>query len=132
MAGFSAQGATFTFVATGGTFVGAVTAVAVETPVAEVVDMTSITDAADQVKLVPTGAWSAGSVAVDYIATPGTADPQSLVRKAGTLTFTSPAMTATGLPISRQVILESATVEVRVNELVRGNLKFRVTDYTGT
>lgn len=126
MAGFSAQGATFTFSGSGASFVGAVVGISVETPTAEVVDMTPIDESAQNVILVPTGSWSGGSVSVDYLAT-GSQDIQNIVRKVGNLSFSSPT-----LNVTRRAIAESASVEARTGELVRGSIRFRVTDYTGT
>lgn len=126
MAGFSAQGATFTFSGSGASFVGAVVGISVETPTAEVVDMTPLDEPAKNVILVPTGAWSGGSVSVDFIAT-GSQDVQDIVTQVGTLSFVSPKYSVT-----RRAIAESATTEARTGELVRGNIRFRVTDYQGT
>jgi hypothetical protein len=132
MAGFSAHGATFTFVGSLGnsgpvSFTGAITSINVTTPTAEIVDMTSVTDAVDVRVLVPTGAWAGGEVSVDYIATAGTGDVKDLVRRVGPLSFASPLFSVT-----RRAILESATQEASVNGIVRGSLTFRVTDYQGT
>ena len=131
MAGFAAHGATFTFVgvrgSVSGSFSGAIVGISVETPVAEVVDMTSPTDPSGYAVMVPTGEWSGGSISLDYIATPATGDIQTLVRSVGQLTFSSPTWSVT-----RRAILESANTEARVGELVRGSANFRVTDYTGT
>ena len=126
MAGVSAQGATFTFTPTGSPALSAiVTGISVETPAAEVVDMSSGGDPNGTIRLVPTGDWSGGTVSVDYIhAGSGQTDPQSIVRKVGQLVFGSP-----GYSVSRQAILESATTEARTGEIVRGTLRFRVTDY---
>ena len=120
MAGFIAHGATFSF----NGIVAKVTGMSVESPVAEVTDMTSVYDSAGSNVIVPTGAWSGGSVSVDYIADAGGIDMQTVVRQVGQLSFGS-----SGLNVSRQVILESASVDVRTAELVRGSLKFRMTDY---
>jgi hypothetical protein len=123
MAGLSAQGGTFTFQG----FSAAVTGISVETPTAEVVDMTPMTASASQMVMVPTGAWSGGTVSVDYIRLAGTADPQTLVSKCAQLSFASP-----GFSVSRLVVLQSASTEARVGDLVRGSLRFVLTDYTGT
>jgi len=120
MAGFIAHGATFSF----NGIVAKVTGMSVESPVAEITDMTSVYDPAGSNVLVPTGAWSGGSVNVDYIADAGGTDMQTVVRQVGQLNFGS-----SGLTVARQVILESASVDVRTAELVRGSLKFRLTDY---
>lgn len=126
MAGFSAQGATFTFSGSGASFVGAVVGISVETPTAEIIDMTPIDEPAQNVILVPTGGWSGGSVSVDYIATESQ-DVQDIVRKVGDLSFSSPRFNVT-----RRAVAESASVEARTGEVVRGSIRFRVTDYTGT
>jgi hypothetical protein len=127
MAGFAAQGATFTFTGSRGDFKGAVVGISVETPVAEVVDMTSPSDPSGYAVLVPTGEWSGGSISLDFLATTATGDVQSLVRGIGALTFSSPNWSVT-----RRAILESANTEARVGELVRGTANFKVTDYEGT
>jgi hypothetical protein len=123
MAGVSAQGGTFTF----GSFAGAITGISVQTPEAEVVDMTDVAAAAGQTVLVPTGDWSGGSVSVDYIKTSSGPDPQTLVKQVGQLTFAS-----AGFSISRRAILQSASMEARVGAAVTGTLNFVVTDYTGS
>jgi len=124
MAGVSAQGATFTF----RVIRAIVSGISVETPTAEVTDMASAVDPVGTLRIVPTGEWSGGSVSVDYIhAGPLQADPQTLVRKTGQLLFQSP-----GYSIGRNVILESATTEATVGDIVRGTLRFRMTDYYGS
>jgi hypothetical protein len=125
--GLSAQGATFTFAGSLGSFQGSVVGINVETPVAEVVDMTSPTDPLGHVYLVPTGGWSGGSVSLDFLATPATGDVAAIVRGVGQLTFSSPTWS-----VSKRAILESANTEARVGELVRGSATFRLTDYEGT
>ena len=128
MAGVTAQGGTFSFAITGGsTYTAVVTSVSVEAPQAEVVDMTAIDDPADEINLAPSGLWAGGSVSVGYIhGGAGATDVRDIVRKHGTLSFSS-----AGYSVSRKAILESATAEGSVNDIVRGNLKFRLTDYTG-
>lgn len=113
--------ATFRFNGVSATVVG----LTVETPTAEVVDMTPYNAPAGQNVLVPTGHWTGGAINVDFLYT-GTVDPQTLVRQTGILQFTSSAYS-----VSRRVILESASVEARVGEVVRGSLRFLITDYTG-
>lgn len=119
MAGITAQGATFTFAS----FSGHVTGISVESPVAELADMTSAADGADHMVLVPTGSWSGGSVTVDYLSN-GQSLPLSLVRTKGQLKFASPQFSC-----AFNVVLESATVNAQTNELVRGTARFRPTDY---
>lgn len=127
MAGFAAHGATFTFVGSRGNFLGAVVGINVETPVAEVVDMTSPSDPSGYAIRVPTGEWSGGRISLDFIATTATGDIQGIVRGIGPLTFSSPNWSVT-----RRCILESANTEARVGELVRGSATFIPTDYSGT
>ncbi len=122
MAGVTAHGGTFSF----GGFSAAVVGVSVETPTAEIADMSGIQNTSSQIVLVPTGSWSGGSVTVDYLRRTATADPISLVRSVGTLTFSS-----AGFSVARRAILESASSEARAGELVRGTLRFRTTDYMG-
>lgn len=121
MAGVSAQGATFTFRGVQ----AIVSGISVETPAAEVVDMASAVDPVGTIGMVPTGEWSGGTISVDYIhAGPFQTDPQLLVRQIGQLAFASP-----GYSVVRNAILESATTEARTGEIVRGTLRFRITDY---
>lgn len=127
MAGFSAHGATFTFTGSRGNFAGAVVGLNVETPVAEVADMTSTIDPLGYSVAVPTGEWSGGRIVLDFIATAGTGDLQNIVRGIGPLVFASPTVNVT-----KRCVLESANTEVRVGELVRGSATFRMTDYQGT
>ena len=121
MAGVSAQGATFTFKGVQ----AVVSGISVETPAAEVVDMASAADPVGTIGMVPTGEWSGGTISVDYIhAGPLQTDPQLLVRQVGQLAFASP-----GYSVVRNAILESATTEARTGDIVRGTLRFRITDY---
>jgi hypothetical protein len=120
MAGVTAQGASFTFRGVAAT----VTSISVETPIAEIVNMTSARDPANYLVLVPTGAWSGGSITVDYIHRSGGTDPQTLVGYVGSLQFSS-----SGYSVTRNAILESATHGAQVGDLVKGTLKFRMTDY---
>lgn len=132
MAGFSAQGATFTFIGSLGnsgpvSFTGSITGINVTTPTAEIVDMTAYNAPVNATAIAPTGGWSGGQVTVDYISKIGTGDVQDLVRRIGPLSFASP-----NFSVTRRAILESATQEASVGGLVRGSLTFRVTDYQGT
>jgi hypothetical protein len=125
----TAQGATFTYTGTlpagdAVLFVGKIVGISVETPQAEVVDMTGVFDPAHVSIQVPTGAWSGGAVRVDYLKAPGGADPQLGVRSYGNLTLSSP-----GHNVSKRVVCESASEEARVGDLVRGSITFRLTDY---
>lgn len=124
MAGVLAQGATFSF----GTHLTSliVTGISVETPQAEVVNMTGGTHAVGQIVMVPTGDLSSGTVSVDYIHS-GSLNPVASVAKSAALTFSS-----AGYSVTRTAILLSATTEARMGDIVRGNLKFQVTDYSGS
>ncbi len=122
----SAQGGTFTFSYSGGSVTGDIVGLSVETPQAEIIDMTGISDAKEVVLAVPTGQWSGGSISVDYLHRAGGIDTQTVVRKVGNLSFAS-----AGYSVTRRAILESASTEARVGELVRGTLTFRPTDYQG-
>ena len=102
------------------TFSGVVTDLSVETPSAVLADMSSVGHASAIQYLVWTGELAGGTIAVGFMSS---MDPQPLVGTRGAVTFTS-----TGYSVSRNVILESASVDVRVGEPSRGSLKFRITD----
>jgi len=121
MAGATAQGATFSFLSFSGKLLG----ISVEMPTAEVTNMTAAEDSLGYTFMVPTGEWAGGTITVDFLTT--NADPQSFVRQVGNLTFTS-----AGYSVTRRVICESASVSAQAGELVRGSLKFLMTDYKGT
>lgn len=104
-----------------GSAIGSVVGIQVETPQAEIVDMTGMFDNANTIVAVPTGAYTGGSITIDYLA--GSV-PHSQLGAVGPIVFVSTALTVT-----RRGILESATVEARTGELVRGTMKFRLTDY---
>lgn len=121
------HGATFTFDGSRGTFSGGVTRISVDSPTAEIVDATGAYDPGDYDVKIPTGGWRGGSITVEFIAGASAGGVQPLVRGVGTLSFTS-----NGLSVSRQVILESASVGVSSGDVVRGSLKFVMTDWYGT
>ena len=123
MAGVTAQGATFTFNGA----VAIITGLSINTPKAEIVDMTGINDPANTTVMVPTGAISPGSVTVDYVHIAGGLDPQAAIGVRGPLVFGSP-----GYSVTRNAILESASTEVRSGDVVRGSLNFVMTDYSGS
>lgn len=115
------QSASFTFNGISAYVVG----LSVETPQAEVTNMTNASTGAGYMVMVPTGDWTGGTITVDYLHH-GSLDVQSLVRSVGTLSFTSSTYS-----VARNAILVSASSEARVGEVVRGTLKFQMTDYTG-
>lgn len=121
MAGATAHGATFSFLGAMATITG----ISVEMPTAETTDMTPASSNAAQQVIVPTGAWSGGTITVDFLNL--NVDPQVLVRSVGQLSFGS-----AGYSVSRRVVCESASVSAQAGELVRGSLRFRMTDYQGT
>lgn len=118
------HGATFTFICDRGIFRGRVTNVSVESPSAELADMTGATDGVGYSFIVPTGSWKGGSVSVDFNAEVGVVAAETLVRGVGQLTFSS-----AGYSVQRQVVLESASSTVTVGDIVKGSLKFVLTDY---
>lgn len=117
-------GASFTFGSSNGNLTAKVVGLTVETPTAELVDMSGILDGASYNILVPTKQWRGGSISVEYI--DATVDPQSFVTSVGVVTFSAPNVT-----VSKRAILESASRDIRVGEVIRGTLKFVLTDYTG-
>ena len=121
MAGATAHGATFSFMG----FVGKLTGISVEMPTAEITNMTGVGSGRGFMVMVPTGDSSGGTITVDFLTI--NTDPWSFVKMAGILSFTS-----AGYSISRRVICESASVSAQSGELVRGSLKFLMTDYSGT
>jgi len=121
MSGAVARNARFSFAG----FSGSVTGISVETPSAEIVNMSSASDAAGAQVLVPTKGIAGGSITVGFLSS--SSDPQGLVGVRGRLSFSS-----SGYSVSRNVILESATVDVRLDEVIRGSLKFQMTDYYGS
>jgi hypothetical protein len=124
---FVAQGATFTLaLTTGGGINAALTRLGVEAPTAEIVDMTPGGAPPGQMIIVPTGDTRGGTLSVDFIYAANGVDPQTLVGKTGIATFASPNLT-----VSRRVVVESASIEASVGDLVRGSINFRLTDYTG-
>jgi hypothetical protein len=134
MAGFTAAGLTFLYAGFGTSqasvaskeavaFSGNVTGISVEAPSAVVADMTSVTDPAGYIVMVPTGDWVGGSVTVDFI---GHDDPQAIVRTTGALVITSG-----GMNVARHALCQSASISAQTGEIVRGTLKFLMTDFTG-
>jgi len=105
------------------TFTGVVTDVSVETPSAVLANMSGTGAGAASQLFVWTGELAGGTITVGFMSS---TDPQALVGTRSDLSFES-----TGYSVSRNVILESASSDVRVGEPVRGTLKFRITDYYG-
>jgi hypothetical protein len=120
MAGATAHGATFSFMG----FSGKLTGISVDMPAAEVANMTAAGDLLGYTVMVPTGEHSGGTITVDFLSS--NADPWAFVKRVGVLSFSS-----AGYSISRRVVCESASVSAQAGELVRGSLKFLITDYSG-
>jgi hypothetical protein len=88
--------------------------------------MTAITDARETSNLVATRELSGGSIAVGFLwPDTGGTDPNSLIGLAGPLQFNT-----SGITVSRTVILESASTEIRIGDAIRGTLRFKTTDYS--
>lgn len=135
-----AQSAQFSFTPSGGggigkpsppaAFRGRVSKIEIETPTAEIVDVTGLYDASGAAIMVPTGAYRGGSIRVDYIANTGAnqgvGDADSLVGWRGQLSFT-----ATGYSVTKNCILESTTSTAAAGDIVRGSMRFILTDWYG-
>jgi len=125
MAGFVAQGSTFSFApAAGSSVVLTATRVAVEEPTAEYVNMTSaLSTVTAAMNLVPTGDWvSHGAVSVDFICAPSMTTLKGIIGKSGTLSFTGSSFT-----FSTKAIAESGEITAGVGEVVSGRALFRIT-----
>lgn len=119
------QGCTVTFTPNkGGGLNGKLTRISVESPSAELVDMTGLNDSVGNAYIVPTGCQKGGSFTVEFFVT-GDA-PTDLVGRYGRL-----SISADGFSYSRQVVCETAAFDLETNGLVRGSAKFVPTDYTG-
>lgn len=125
MAGFSVQGAAVTFTPQNGSpATVTATRLSIETPQAALVDMTSASDPLGANVMVPTGDTSPGSMSVDFIATNAFLNPQAIVGSTGILAISAP-----GYSLSRNAVLQAATVDHQSGDIVRGTLRFTITDY---
>lgn len=116
----SSQGATLSF--TG--FTALITAVSVESPQAEIVDMTRPTDGVGVKRMVATGdILSPAKIRVDYIRQSSSPDPLTYQGTSGTLTFTHSALT-----ITKSAIVENVATEVAVGDVLRGSINFVATE----
>jgi hypothetical protein len=125
----TAQGATFTFTARqgGGTFSGGVTKVSVESPQAEITDVTGLYDTTKSMVKVPTGATTGGLITVEFIVlNSGSMNIDTMIGKTGTLTFNASAYS-----LSKNVIVESASSGASVGDVFRGTMRFVPTDWYG-
>lgn len=121
MAGVTAQGGTFTF----GSLNATIVALSVDSAVAEVVDMTSSVHAVNHIHMVPTGAWSGGAVSVDYLHV-GSFNATSTIGTVDQLSFSCATYS-----VAKYAVHESSSTQLKVGDLVRGTMKFRLTDFTG-
>ena len=122
MAGVTAQGGTFTF----GSLNATIVALSVDSAVAEVVDMTTYTDPVNHIAMVPTGAWSGGSISVDYLHV-GSFNATSTIGTVEQLSFA-----CANYSVAKYAVHESSSTQLKVGDLVRGTMKFRLTDFNGT
>lgn len=126
MAVATGHAASFTFSSDRGSFSGGVTKVTVDAPTAEIVDVTGIHHEPQSTVLVPTGAWSGGAITVEYIVSANSGRVQNIVRGLGQLAFMG-----NNFSVTRQVVLESGSETVSAGDVVRGTLRFVMTDYYG-
>lgn len=122
--GLSAAGATFTFFSDKGNMSANIVGLSVETPEAQMVDMTPTSLPANVMLMVPTGEYKGGSISVDYIRFAGQVDATTLLGGVGIASFSSPRHS-----VARRVMLRRASEEARVGDVVRGTMEFAWTDY---
>ena len=116
-----------TFVSDQGRYTASVTRVTVESPKAEVIDMTGVNDGANFQVLVPSGCKRGGEVTVDFInSTDSTGLSPGIEGALGNLTIN-----ASNASVSKQVILESCSQLSAVGDVMRGSARFVVTDWYG-
>lgn len=119
----SSQGTTFSF--TG--FTALYTSISVQEATPEIVDITKVTDSPSVRRMVATGAILApAKVQVAYLrttATPAILNAQGL---SGTLTISHPSISS----VSKAAIIESATSEIAVGQLMQGTLVFVIDNST--
>lgn len=125
MAGLTAHGAAFVFL----DFRGDITGISIESPSAEVTNMTSASDPVGHIVMVPTGEIAGGTITVDFLAKapPGSGAaplPTVYVKKVGSLFFASPSFAC-----KVNVVCESASISAQSGDLIKGTLRFRPTDY---
>lgn len=126
----SSQGTTFTFPG----FTAHYTSISVEEPQAEVIDMTSVSDPVGRKRMVPTGdVTSPARIRVDYVRLAGTPAPMRMTGRNGvnageavTLSFSH----STAPSFTTKAILESASSEIAIGDLMRGTLNFVIDSTT--
>jgi hypothetical protein len=116
----SSQGTTFTFAGFSAHF----TSISVEDPQAEVVDMTSQVDPVGQRHMVGTGdITSPGRIRLDYIRLTGTPAPLEATGLSGNLSISH-----ANVSIQKLAVLESASSEMAVGDVIRGSVNFVISD----
>jgi len=123
MAGYVASGATFTFCGVKAIAIR----VSVESPTAEIVDMTAHDAAVNTAVLVPTGAWvgGGGTVDVEFLQSAGGTSPLLAIGKVGQASFSGNTFS-----LSNKAVCETASLEAAVGDLVRGTMRLRFTDHS--
>lgn len=117
----SSQGTTFTFPG----FTANYTSISVEEPQAEVVDMTTTQTPLGKKRMVYTGdIVSPGRIRVDYTRLAGTPAPLSISGLSGNLSISH-----ANINVTKKAVLESASSEIAVGNLIRGTLNFVVSDF---
>lgn len=98
-----------------------VTSVSVEAPQPEIVNMTGVSDGPKVMRMVRTGDYtSPGRISVQGF---GFYDPKNLVGEFGNVSFETPSGT-----VGRFCILDSASTEARVGDVLRVSMTFMPTD----
>ena len=116
----SSLGTTFTFPG----FTAHYTSISVQEPEAEVVDMTRISDPVRTRRMVATGdVTSPATVRVDYIRLANTPAPLTISGLSGQLVISHP-----NVSVSKKAVLQSATSEIAVGDVLRGTLNFVIDD----
>jgi hypothetical protein len=112
----TSQGLTFTFPG----FSAHYTSISVEEPQAEVVDMTSFDGPIKKRRMVETGdVTQPGRIRVDYMRLAGTAAPLTVTGLRGQLVIAHQ-----NISVSKQAILQTASSEMAVGDIVRGTVEF--------
>lgn len=116
----SSQGTTFSFSG----FSALITSISIEEGQGEVVDMTKIDDLVGYKRMVATGALlSPAKVTLEYLRTAGTPAPLATVGLTGNLSISGPSVS-----ITKSAILDTASHELAVSDLIRGRATFILHD----
>jgi hypothetical protein len=98
-----------------------VTSVAIEAPQPEIVNMTAYNDGVQIMRMVKTGAFtSPGKISVEGF---GLYDPKNLVGQFGQVSFVTPVGS-----VARFCILDSASTDAKVSDVLRVSMTFMPTD----